>query len=104
MVKVLPLSEQLPATDKGTTSRKKAEKLYAHYVEQMYSKFFGQEDNEKENKENANKLPLEPKTVSDFLRSTVASLLNMQPSEIETDVNVFDQGLDSLIATQLRNR
>jgi aryl carrier-like protein len=28
----------------------------------------------------------------------------MQPSEIETDVNVFDQGLDSLIATQLRNR
>ncbi|GAB5589605.1 hypothetical protein Unana1_04505 [Umbelopsis nana] len=103
MVKILPLSETLPSTDKGTVSRKKVEKLYAEDIEKMYDNFFGNENDLQEGKDTESKLPLEPKTISDFLKTTIASLLKLKPEEIASDVNVFDQGLDSLLAVQLRN-
>lgn len=104
MVKILPLSETLPSTDKGTVSRKKVEKLYAEDIEKMYNNFFGKENDLQEGKNTESKLPLEPKTISDFLKATIASLVKLKPEEVASDVNVFDQGLDSLLAVQLRNR
>ncbi|KAH8550961.1 hypothetical protein BGW37DRAFT_496684 [Umbelopsis sp. PMI_123] len=103
MVKVLPLIEKLPMTDKGTISRKKSEKIYEKYVEQMYSKFFDKSSDLQQDTSDENKLPLEPTLISDFLKSTIASLIKIKPTEVKTTVNIFEQGLDSLLAVQLRN-
>ncbi|KAI8580711.1 hypothetical protein K450DRAFT_235591 [Umbelopsis ramanniana AG] len=102
MVKVLPLIEKLPVTDKGTLSRKKAEKQYGHYLEVMYDNFFNQSSELQQDKGDT-KLPLEPTVISDFLKTTIAKLIKVKPSEVNTTMNVFDQGLDSLLAVQLRN-
>jgi aryl carrier-like protein len=104
MVKILPLNETVPSTDKGTVSRKKAEQLYASYVEQMYNNFFGKENNTQRNKGRESGIPLEPNAISDFIKTSIASLLRQKPEDIDPEVNVFDQGLDSLLAVQLRNR
>jgi Phosphopantetheine attachment site len=103
MVKVLPLVEKLPVTDKGTISRKKAEKQYENYLDSMYDKFFNKSSELQQDKGGI-KLPQEPTIISDFLITTIARLLKMKPSEIDNTLNVFDQGLDSLLAVQLRNR
>jgi hypothetical protein len=103
MVKVLPLLEKLPVTDKGTISRKKAEKQYENYVETMYNTFFNKSSELQQDK-GSEKLPMEPKTISDFLKSSIAKLIKVKPSQVHDTLNVFDQGLDSLLAVQLRNK
>ncbi|CAO3664962.1 unnamed protein product [Umbelopsis ramanniana] len=102
MVKILPLLERLPVTDKGTISRKKAEKQYGDYVEIMYDAFFNKSSDLQQDK-GSEKLPQEPKAISDFLKSVIAKLIKVKPSQVHDTVNVFDQGLDSLLAVQLRN-
>lgn len=103
MVKILPLLENLPVTDKGTVSRKKAEKQYENYVENMYDQFFNKSSELQQDKGNK-KLPLEPKAISEFLKSVISKLIKVKPSQVHDTLNVFDQGLDSLLAVQLRNR
>ncbi|KAG2176834.1 hypothetical protein INT44_007498 [Umbelopsis vinacea] len=102
MVKVLPLIEKLPVTDKGTLSRKKAAEQYSHYLDSMYEKFFNQ-SSELQQDGGDEKLQMEPTVISDFLKATIAKLIKVKPSEVNTTENVFDQGLDSLLAVQLRN-
>jgi hypothetical protein len=103
MVKILPLLENLPVTDKGTVSRKKAEKQYENYVENMYDQFFNKSSELQQGK-GSEKLPLEPKAISEFLKSVISKLIKVKPSKVQNTLNVFDQGLDSLLAVQLRNR
>lgn len=103
MVKILPLSEKLPVTDKGTISRKKAEKQYESYVENMYDRFFNKSSDLKQDNGHK-KLPLEIGAITNFLKSVVAKLIKIQPSQVHDTLNLFDQGLDSLLAAQLRNR
>lgn len=103
MVKVLPMKDDLPISDKGSLLRKKVEDHYQQLIDDMYERFLNSEDTEEE-PHNSSKLELEPKTVSKFLISTLSELLRKDPSEIDAKDNVFDQGMDSLLAIQLRNR
>ncbi|KAJ2957394.1 hypothetical protein NQZ79_g6909 [Umbelopsis isabellina] len=102
MVTVLPMKDELPASDKGTILRKKVETNYQQLIDNLYDRFLNSEDAEAE-PGNGSKLDLDPDTVSKFLNSTLSELLRKKPSEIDAKENVFDQGMDSLLAIQLRN-
>lgn len=104
MVKVLPLNQTLPVTDKGTVSRKKVEQFFAEYITHMYQQFFEKSSEMQQDKGGDSKLARYPTSVTNFLKTTVAGLLKTKPDELDTGINVFDQGLDSLLVVQLRNR
>ncbi|CAL1703601.1 unnamed protein product [Somion occarium] len=88
----------LPRAAKGTVQRKRALALYAEDIEALYEKI--------EASANANGIaPPASWTVEDVERwlSRHAASLNHDQTP-ESDVDVFEQGFDSLNATLLRNR
>ncbi|KAM3589820.1 hypothetical protein VKS41_000674 [Umbelopsis sp. WA50703] len=103
MVYVLPMKDELPITDKGTLLRKRVELQYKQLIEDMYQRFIDNPEDSGSGKPSGSKLDMDPNTISNFLNLTISDLLRKKPSEIDADVNVFDQGMDSLLSIQLRN-
>jgi acyl carrier protein len=98
------MKDELPITDKGTLLRKRVELQYKQLIEDMYQRFIDNPEDSGSGKPSGSKLDMDPNTISNFLNLTISDLLRKKPSEIDADVNVFDQGMDSLLSIQLRNR
>ncbi|KAI8145845.1 hypothetical protein BJV82DRAFT_678730 [Fennellomyces sp. T-0311] len=94
MVYILPLSKQLPITPKGTVMRKKAVQIFENEIEKMYSDFL------RDTSSIGTSKALDTKEI---LARAAAQVLLRQPEEFDPNISLFDYGLDSLRATQLRN-
>lgn len=102
MVKILPLNQNLPSTDKGTVMRKKAELLYTDVIEKLYKDFLEGPKNEKSNQDN-NGNWTEKKT-EDFLVTCASKVLHLSESTFDDrSQSLFDHGLTSVTSIQLRN-
>ncbi|CEI92072.1 hypothetical protein RMCBS344292_06345 [Rhizopus microsporus] len=100
MVKILPFSKHLPSTDKGTVMRKKAEAIYKDLIDQMYQEFLdGPRSNGTLNGDNAT-----PEQIESFLVKASSEVLRLPESAFnDYSRSLFDIGLNSLTAIQLRN-
>ncbi|KAG1143227.1 hypothetical protein G6F37_012501 [Rhizopus arrhizus] len=100
MVKILPFNKTLPSTDKGTVIRKKAEAMYAGLVEKMYKDFLeGPVYNS-----SSDSSSWSAKQTESFLVKSIAEVLHMPEFAFnDHERSVFDLGLNSLTAIQLRN-
>lgn len=105
MVKILPFNKSLPSTDKGSVQRKKAEVLYQDIVDKMYADFLEGPKHSKSNG-NTDTSTWTSKRTQDFLVTCVSEVLGLNETSDFKDLNqsVFDLGLNSLTAIQLRNR
>ncbi|KAI8987327.1 hypothetical protein BDF20DRAFT_814613 [Mycotypha africana] len=104
MVKILPFNKSLPSTDKGTLMRKRVEALYGDMIEQLYRNFL--EGPARKNESSADTSQWTAEQIEDFLETCAAEVLGIPKSVLAEDhkQSVFDLGLNSLSAIQLRNR
>ncbi|KAI8139176.1 hypothetical protein BJV82DRAFT_660202 [Fennellomyces sp. T-0311] len=94
LVYILPLNKQLPTTSKGTVIRKQVIKQYENQIEKMYYNFLHGPTTTTEE--------LSQLSVDAFLAQAACQIL--QQTEIDPETSLFDYGLNSLLAIQLRNR
>jgi thioester reductase-like protein len=100
MVKILPFSKSLPSTDKGTVMRKKAEAMYKDIVEKLYKDFLEGPNHTLETDSSS----WTPEQTESFLVKSAAEVLRLSESVFnDHSKSVFDLGLNSLTAIQLRN-
>ncbi|KAG1142262.1 hypothetical protein G6F37_012672 [Rhizopus arrhizus] len=100
MVKILPFSKSLPSTDKGTVMRKKAEVMYKDIVEKLYKDFLEGPNHTLETDSSS----WTPEQTESFLVKSAAEVLRLSESVFnDHSKSVFDLGLNSLTAIQLRN-
>ncbi|KAI8140030.1 hypothetical protein BJV82DRAFT_716146 [Fennellomyces sp. T-0311] len=93
MVYILPLNQELPTTGKGNVVRKKAIMQYEKEIDQLYEDFLhGPEKSDDDTQVD----------LGQFLQNAASKVL--QQNDIDPDVSLFDYGLNSLLAIQLRNR
>ncbi|KAI7904874.1 uncharacterized protein BX663DRAFT_431462 [Cokeromyces recurvatus] len=105
MVKILPFNKSLPSTDKGTVMRKKAEKMYKDIIDKLYKDFLeGPSRNDKDSI-NADTSSWSSEQTLDFLISCASEVLSVPKSSFKDHTrSIFDYGLNSLTAIQLRNK
>ncbi|KAG1464026.1 hypothetical protein G6F56_005164 [Rhizopus delemar] len=100
MVKILPFSKSLPSTDKGSVIRKQAEAMYLDLVESMYANFI----NGPIHAASGDVKSWSTKQVVEFLVKNIAEVLRLPGSALgDFEKSVFEMGLNSLTAIQLRN-
>ncbi|KAL9553202.1 hypothetical protein MBANPS3_003393 [Mucor bainieri] len=105
MVKILPFNQALPSTDKGTVMRKKAESSYQDVVEKLYKDFLQSTTSRAKTNATEDSSVWTPRQTEDFLITCVAEVLDVpQATFKDRTQSVFDFGLNSLSAIQLRNR
>ncbi|KAI9485154.1 hypothetical protein BDB00DRAFT_773619 [Zychaea mexicana] len=98
MIYILPLSRQLPTTLKGNVVRKRAIIEFQEQIDKMYNDFFqgpattatGAADGDAQ------------LDIDAFLAQAAVQVLRKSP--IDANASLFDYGLNSLLAIQLRNR
>ncbi|KAI9477981.1 MAG: hypothetical protein EXX96DRAFT_483709 [Benjaminiella poitrasii] len=104
MVKMLPLDKALPSTDKGTVMRKKAEIMYKDMVEKLYKDFLEGPSKRTKTLDTDSSLWTAEQT-KDFLITSAAEVLNVPKATFKDhSQSVFEFGLNSLSAIQLRNK
>ncbi|KAG2226546.1 hypothetical protein INT45_005032, partial [Circinella minor] len=122
MVYILPLNKTLVTTFKGTISRQKTIQCFEEEIEQMYSLFLQNSvfnattasgasvamgdstpvhENNVDRKKELTKEQQED--VKAFLCQAVYQVLSCPMDEVDLTTPLFDYGLDSLLAIQLRN-
>ncbi|CEP18042.1 hypothetical protein [Parasitella parasitica] len=102
MVKILPVDQVLPSTDKGTVMRRKAESLYQEEVDMLYKNFL--EASPHANSPNADTSAWTAEQIEDFLIDCASKVLDIPRTMIEDrPQSLFDYGLNSVNAIQLRH-
>lgn len=105
MVKILPFNKTLPSTDKGNVMRKKAESTYQDVVEKLYKDFLEGPTSRTKTNAGDDTSSWTPEQTEDFLITCAAEVLDVPQSTFKDRTqSVFDFGLNSLSAIQLRNR
>ncbi|KAF1806067.1 hypothetical protein V8B55DRAFT_1592110 [Mucor lusitanicus] len=105
MVKILPFNKVLPSTDKGTVMRKKTESTYQDVVEKLYKDFLEGPTSRTKTNAGDDTSAWTPEQTEDFLIACAAEVLDVPQSTFKDRTqSVFDFGLNSLSAIQLRNR
>ncbi|KAG1059802.1 hypothetical protein G6F42_028176 [Rhizopus arrhizus] len=105
MVKILPFNKVLPSTDKGTVMRKKAESTYQDVVEKLYKDFLEGPTSRTKTNAGDDTSAWSPEQTEDFLIACAAEVLDVpQTTFKDRTQSIFDFGLNSLSAIQLRNR
>ncbi|PHZ16213.1 acetyl-CoA synthetase-like protein [Rhizopus microsporus ATCC 52813] len=100
MVKILPKGKTLPLGPKGNMLRKKAESEYEECLDQMYKEFF-----EGHSAQGGNTKPLSDIDIESILIRCVSDILKVPESSLDDHhQSLFELGLNSLTATQLRSR
>ncbi|CEJ01811.1 hypothetical protein RMCBS344292_15832 [Rhizopus microsporus] len=100
MVKILPKGKTLPLGPKGNMLRKKAESEYEECLDQMYKEFL-----EGHPTQDVNTKPLSDTDIESILIKCASDILKVpEPSLDDHHQSLFEFGLNSLTATQLRSR
>ncbi|CDH50372.1 l-aminoadipate-semialdehyde dehydrogenase [Lichtheimia corymbifera JMRC:FSU:9682] len=105
MVYILPLEKRLPSTDKGTIMRKHAIREYESAINKMYDDFLnGAADQPSDMRGSTSGMTLEQ--IESFLVRTASQVLQIKEDVLASNKqeSLFDHGLNSLLAIQLRNR
>jgi acyl carrier protein len=92
MIRILPKGSTLPVTPKGNVKRKEAISFYAPLISQLYS-----------NITNSSTKNSSQSSLSEHIRSTLATLSNTPPSNIKDHTTFYDLGIDSRLALSLRS-
>lgn len=102
MIYILPLSKHLPTTVKGNVVRKSAIKEFEDVIEKMYTNFMQGTGNTR-NPDTSNAWPIQD--IESLLVQAASNVLGKSPTLISKnkDQSLFDLGLNSLLAIQLRN-
>ncbi|KAI9250974.1 hypothetical protein BDA99DRAFT_608261 [Phascolomyces articulosus] len=99
MIYILPLNQHLPTTVKGNVIRKRAMHDFKAHIDQMYDDFLqGPSTTTSTTKDQDNS----DLGMGAFLMKSASDTL--QKSDIDPKKSLFDYGLNSLLAIQLRNR
>ncbi|KAI8141740.1 hypothetical protein BJV82DRAFT_617342 [Fennellomyces sp. T-0311] len=93
MVYVLPLNQQLPTADKGNVIRKRAIKEYQEQIDKMYDDFLQGPTTTTNDDSDL--------SLDEFLAQAASQVLHQ--TKIDPSTSLFDYGLNSLLAIQLRN-
>ncbi|CEP11935.1 hypothetical protein [Parasitella parasitica] len=105
MVKILPFNKTLPSTDKGTVMRKKAESAYQDVVDKLYRDFLEGPTSHTKTNAGDDTSTWTPEDTEDFLITCASEVLDVSRATFKDRTqSVFDFGLNSLLAIQLRNR
>lgn len=97
MIAVLPVGQDFPKTDKGTAIRTAFYAKFADRIEQLYQDF------EAQNTQDG--LELSEAELREFIKKELVEVLTLDDvSELQDDTDFFSLGLDSLGATQVRNK
>lgn len=97
MIKIIPFSKHLIASDKGTISRKRSIAYFQKEVDDMYTKFLTS---------GAKKQKRSIQIDSDSIESCIMRCLKRvlgQSGSLKPDLSLFKQGLNSLLSIQLQN-
>ncbi|KAI9485924.1 MAG: hypothetical protein EXX96DRAFT_592819 [Benjaminiella poitrasii] len=104
MIKILPFNKSLPSTDKGTVMRRKAEVIYKDVIDKLYKDFLEGPSRNRDDI-NADTSSWSQEQTVDFLIGCASEVLNVPKSSFKDhSQSVFDFGLNSLTAIQLRNK
>ncbi|KAI7865365.1 hypothetical protein BDF14DRAFT_1730514 [Spinellus fusiger] len=104
MVRILPLGSHLPTTDKNSIIRKRANIQFKDTIDHMYTDYL-----DKQTVSNTS-LSIDSSSwsqqqIKTYLVETSANVLNLKSNELEnTDQDLFDYGLDSILSIELRNK
>lgn len=101
MVKIIPLSKQLPTTDKGTVSRNRAIQAFQKEVTAIYTNLLSQQQDKQQQKMIETDLMVGDQTIEFKVHQAVSKVLS---GPLEKKVSLFKQGLDSILAIKLRNQ
>lgn len=97
MIAILPVGQEFPKTDKGTTIRAAFYAKFADRIEQLYQDF------EVQNAHDG--LELSEVELKEFIKKELVEVLTLDnPSELQDETDFFSLGLDSLGATQIRGK
>ncbi|KAI9243384.1 hypothetical protein BY458DRAFT_569237, partial [Sporodiniella umbellata] len=98
MIKLLPKNASLPTTVKGNVVRKKAYEMYIDLIENMYTNLLSPSEDCFE------RSSLSAQELKSFLLKSASKVLEIAESELKNPrQSLFDLGLNSLTAIQLRN-
>ncbi|KAK4510129.1 Origin recognition complex subunit 2 [Mucor velutinosus] len=105
MVKILPFNQTLPTTDKGTVMRKKAESAYQDVVKRLYKEFLEGTSSGTKTNSGYDTSAWTPEQTEDFLVTCASEVLDVPETAFKDRArSIFELGLNSLAAIQLRNR
>jgi hypothetical protein len=103
MIWILPFDKALPSTDKGTVMRKKAAAEYADIVEKLYKDFI-EGPSRNTSGVTADVSTWSTEQIDNFLIECASEVLQVPRSNFgHHSQSIFDLGLNSLSAIQLRN-
>ncbi|ORZ03621.1 hypothetical protein BCR43DRAFT_413929, partial [Syncephalastrum racemosum] len=105
MVYILPLSQHLATTAKGTVVRKLSIDKFKDVIENMYQSFLDGADRSKKAARSDQQVAMQwgTESIEAFLRQSASQVLNKDMRELDIHTSLFDYGLNSLISIQLRN-
>ncbi|KAI9251796.1 hypothetical protein BDA99DRAFT_426796, partial [Phascolomyces articulosus] len=106
MVYILPLDKKLVTTFKGTLTRQKTIDFFQKEIDQMYDTFLqGTATSSSSSMENHELSSMKSEQdIQTFLYQAASQVLHPINQTIDPTVPLFDYGLDSLLAIQLRNK
>ncbi|ORY94131.1 hypothetical protein BCR43DRAFT_477660 [Syncephalastrum racemosum] len=113
MVYILPRDKHLVTTAKNTVIRKRCIEAFSDEIEAMYESFIQGKTSSTLVISSASTTlssstvasnSWNTKQIEDFLLSVSAEVLGKDQSKLDTRTSLFDYGLNSLLAIQLRNR
>jgi hypothetical protein len=96
LIKILPMNQILPVTEKGNLMRQKVNQQYSTLINTIYDKFFNQQYEKNQNKES--KLTKEKLEEFFFEKLKLFGINNNDYSK-----SIFDFGVNSLQIVELRN-
>ncbi|KAI9716320.1 MAG: putative NRPS-like protein biosynthetic cluster [Candelaria pacifica] len=91
MVALLPSNVEYPKTDKGSIIRAQVNEKFADYIDEMYHRLEGDQEGD---------LQLDLAGIESFLKDTYKDVAGTTLESLDTDL--FNAGVDSLIAIQMR--
>lgn len=101
MVKVIPFDKNLPFTDKGTVARKRAIQEFQVEIDEMYENFLA--SNKSGGPIGNSSLKVRRNSIHSTVMDAMYYVLGRK-TVIQEEDSLFKQGLNSLLAIQLRNR
>ncbi|KAI8068478.1 hypothetical protein BC940DRAFT_272996 [Gongronella butleri] len=106
LVYILPPDKQMPKTDKGTAIRKRVIAEYKDVIDRIYDAFLGEGGADRSDETRLDGKAMTEAQLTTCLVHAAADVMEVPESLINENLSasLFDLGLNSLLATQLRHK